>query len=134
MRIVAQFASGITEATPVQMLSAWGDGLSSLLAFMAQISLTLLSAYALAHTDAVGRGLARLGALTRSAVQAYVLVVIIAGAVSLILWALGLIAQWFAQFAKATEKDFKSVPLNSAFLEVPYMQSLNYETCDGRLK
>jgi len=90
--ITVILGAGLTSATPVQMLTAWGDGLSSLLAFMAQISLTLLSAFALAHTDAVRRGLARLGAIPRSAVQAYVLVVVIAGAVSLILWALGLIA------------------------------------------
>lgn len=90
--ITVALGAGLTNATPAQMLTAWGGGLSSLLAFMAQISLTLLSAYALAHTDAVKRGLARLGAIPRSVTQAYVLVVVIAGVVSLILWALGLIA------------------------------------------
>ena len=43
----------LADATPASALSAWGDGLPSLLAFTAQICITLLTAHALAHTDRV---------------------------------------------------------------------------------
>ena len=50
-----------TDATPASALQAWGDGLPKLLAFTAQLSITLLGAHALAHTDRVQRLLATIG-------------------------------------------------------------------------
>ena len=85
-------ALGLTDAGPVEVLVAWGEGLKGLLTFIAQIALTLVTAHALAHTDAVGAGLARLGALPRRAATAYALVALVAGAASLIAWSLGLVA------------------------------------------
>ncbi len=85
-------ALGLTDAGPVEVLVAWGEGLKGLLTFIAQIALTLVTAHALAHTDAVGAGLARLGALPRRAATAYALVALVAGVSSLIAWSLGLVA------------------------------------------
>lgn len=81
-----------TDATPGSALQAWGDGLPKLLAFTAQLSITLLGAHALAHTDQVQKLLAAVGALPRSATAAYSLVALTAGIGSLIAWSLGLVA------------------------------------------
>ncbi len=82
----------LADATPAGALSAWGDGLPSLLAFTAQICITLLTAHALAHTDRVQVLLKRIGNIPDSAAGAYALVAFSAGIGSLIAWSLGLIA------------------------------------------
>ena len=81
----------LADATPASALSAWGDGLPSLLAFTAQICITLLTAHALAHTDRVQILLKRIGSIPNNATGAYALVAFSAGIGSLIAWSLGLI-------------------------------------------
>ena len=81
----------LADASPASALSAWGDGLPSLLAFTAQICITLLTAHALAHTDKVQMLLKRIGNIPNSATSAYALVAFSAGIGSLIAWSLGLI-------------------------------------------
>ena len=81
----------LADATPATALSAWGDGLPSLLAFTAQICITLLAAHALAHTDRVQTLLKRIGNIPKNATGAYALVAFSAGIGSLIAWSLGLI-------------------------------------------
>ena len=81
----------LADATPATALSAWGDGLPSLLAFTAQICITLLTAHALAHTDKVQTLLKRIGNIPNNATSAYALVAFSAGIGSLIAWSLGLI-------------------------------------------
>ena len=85
-------ALGLTDAGPTEVLIAWGEGLKGLLTFIAQIALTLVTAHALAHTDAVRAVLSRLGGLPRRAGSAYALVALVAGVASLIAWSLGLVA------------------------------------------
>ena len=63
--VAGLMALGLTHAGPTELLVGWGEGLKGLLTFMAQIALTLVTAHALAHTDAVGAALARLGDLPR---------------------------------------------------------------------
>ena len=81
----------LADASPAGALSAWGDGLPSLLAFTAQICITLLTAHALAHTDRVQMLLKRIGNIPNNATSAYALVAFSAGIGSLIAWSLGLI-------------------------------------------
>lgn len=83
---------GLTNATPTQALTAWGDGLSGLLDFMAQISLTLICAHAFAHTDLIQSGLKSVGRIPKTASQGYFLVAFVAGVASLCAWSLGLVA------------------------------------------
>jgi len=90
--VVIAMALGLTPTTPIEVVQHWGDGLQKLLAFMAQISITLVTAHALAHTDLVHRLLIRLARLPRSAFWSYAFTALIAGIASLISWALGLIA------------------------------------------
>lgn len=78
-------------ASPALALSSWGDGLPSLLAFTAQICITLLTAHALAHTDKAQALLRRIGNIPNTPVSAYGLVTLSAGLGSLIAWSLGLI-------------------------------------------
>lgn len=60
---------GITDTTAVEAVSHWGGGLAGLLKFMAQLSITLITAHALAHTDAVRRGLVALAKIPRTEFQ-----------------------------------------------------------------
>lgn len=81
----------LTDSSPTSTLTAWGDGLPGLMAFTAQLCITLLAAHALAHTDAVQSLLKFVGAIPERAVSAYVLVVVGAALGSLIAWSLGLV-------------------------------------------
>lgn len=90
--VVFIMALGLTDAGPIDALAAWGDGLKGLLTFIAQIALTLITAHALAHTDAVGAGLTRLGGLPKRAATAYGLVAFVAGVAALFAWSMGLVA------------------------------------------
>ena len=90
--VVAGLALLLTDAGPTAVLTGWGDGLSGLLAFMTQMALVLLLGHMLANTRLVRRGLALVAALPRSPVQAYVFVAVLASALSLVQWGLGLVA------------------------------------------
>jgi short-chain fatty acids transporter len=89
--VVAALALGLTDAGPVEVVRAWGDGLSGLLAFMTQIALVLIFGYTLAHTPVVHRMLVKVAAVPRSPRAAYAFVAIVTGIASLISWGLGLI-------------------------------------------
>ena len=81
----------LTDVGAAGSLQAWGDGLPGLLRFMSQIAITLISAHALAHTDAVDRIVGRLSRIPGSVTQCYVTVILVASLASLIAWSLGLI-------------------------------------------
>ena len=82
----------LTGSSITLALTSWGDGLPLLLAFMAQIAVTLITAHALAQTDTVGRLLTWLGRQPRHPIQCYVLVTLVSGIASLLSWGIGLIA------------------------------------------
>ena len=50
-----------TDATAVQTLEAWGNGLPKLFTFTAQITIIMITAHALAHTSPVESVLSKLG-------------------------------------------------------------------------
>ena len=80
-----------TDATPIETLEAWGSGLPKLFTFTAQITIIMITAHALAHTDTVERFLSNIGSYPNSPVQAYALVTFISGIASLFAWSFGLI-------------------------------------------
>ncbi|MFL2679806.1 MAG: short-chain fatty acid transporter [Alphaproteobacteria bacterium] len=80
-----------TDATPIETLEAWGNGLPKLFTFTAQITIIMITAHALAHTDPVERFLSKIGSYPNSPVQAYALVTFISGIASLFAWSFGLI-------------------------------------------
>ena len=81
----------LTEASVSSALLAWGDGLSMLFTFTAQISIIMIGAHSLAHTESVQNFLTRIGQLPNTAYQAYSLVAFTAGVASLCAWSFGLI-------------------------------------------
>jgi short-chain fatty acids transporter len=89
--IVALMSLGLTDSGPLEVVRGWGDGLSGLLAFIAQISIVLALGYTLAHTTPIQRLLGRISRLPRSPAAAYGFVTLIAALASLISWGLGLI-------------------------------------------
>ena len=53
--VVALMALGLTDAGPLEIVRGWGDGLSGLLEFIAQIAIVLVLGYTLAHTRPIHR-------------------------------------------------------------------------------
>ncbi|MEL6875981.1 MAG: TIGR00366 family protein [Pseudomonadota bacterium] len=99
-----------------QVFTLWGDGLPSLLTFMAQLSLTLIFSHALANTGPVAAALSRLAKLPGSARQAYLLVGLVGSGLSLITWSLGLVGGAIIAKAVATEARKRSIKLNYPLL------------------
>ena len=89
--VVAILALLLTDAGPVDVVKGWGEGLSGLLAFMTQMALILMLGHTLANTGPVRKGLASLGGVPKSAMQAYLFVFVVAAIASLITWGLGLV-------------------------------------------
>jgi short-chain fatty acids transporter len=89
--IVGVLALALTGAGPVDVIRGWGDGLTGLLAFMAQISLVLFLGYILANTRPVQAFLVRIAGLPRSPVQAYAFVTAVTAVAALVSWGLGLV-------------------------------------------
>jgi len=87
--MVLAYTSTPTDA--VGVLMAWGDGLTGLLAFITQVCLTILFAYALAHLGPVPRYLGLLAGIPKRPASAYAFVAVFAGCVSLVAWPLGTI-------------------------------------------
>ena len=78
-------------ATPSEAILAWGEGLPKLFTFTAQITLIMIGAHSLAHTEPVKNFLNKVGKLPENAFQAYALVTFCSGCASLLAWSLGLI-------------------------------------------
>ena len=106
----------LTDSTPITALTAWGQGLSGLLSFMAQIAITLLTAHALAHTDAVSNGLQRLARIPRTVTGCYSLVVVISCLSSLMAWSFGLVAGALIARAVAQEAAHRGMRVHYPLL------------------
>lgn len=89
--IVMLMALGMTDSGPVDVLNAWGGGLTGLLAFITQMCLALLFGHALAHTRPVQKALVSVSSIPKNAVQAYAWVTLLTCLVSWAQWSLGLI-------------------------------------------
>ena len=80
-----------TDSTSVEVFEAWGNGLPKLFTFTAQISIIMITAHALAHTNPIENVLSKIGSFPNSSIQAYALVTFISGIASLFAWSFGLI-------------------------------------------
>ena len=81
----------LTGSTSSETLKAWGGGLPKLFTFTAQITIVMITAHALAHTNPIEKLLVKLGDIPKKPVQAYALVTFISGLASLFAWSFGLI-------------------------------------------
>lgn len=82
----------VAGATPVETVTAWGDGFWNLLEFTNQVVLTLLFGYALAYTPFMQKMLRKAAGTVKSARGAYLTVAYVSCATALFSWALGLVA------------------------------------------
>lgn len=80
-----------TDASPIKAISSWGSGFSALMAFIGQLSFTLLATNALANTRPVSRFLQKLSAVPTSAFWCYALACFVTGIASWFAWAFGLV-------------------------------------------
>jgi len=80
-----------TDSTPIAIFEAWGNGLPKLFTFTAQITIIMITAHALAHTNPVEKILSKIGSYPNSQIQAYALVTFVSGVASLFAWSFGLI-------------------------------------------
>ena len=67
-----------TDSSPLNTLEAWGNGLPKLFTFTAQISIIMITAHALAHTDPIEKLLNKIGAIPNTQIQAYAIVTFVA--------------------------------------------------------
>ncbi len=81
----------IADASHAEALMAWGEGIPKLFTFTAQITLIMVGAHALAHTEPVEKLLSKVGSVPKNPIQAYALVTFCSGCASLLAWSLGLI-------------------------------------------
>lgn len=109
-------AFGMTGAGAGESIAAWGDGLSQLMPFIAQISIMLVGAHALAHTGPVQTGLTALARLPNSAGQAYLLVVLVASAASLFAWSFALVGGAIIARQVAIEADRRGLKIHYPLL------------------
>lgn len=114
--VMAALAFGLTDTTPAEAISAWGNGLHSLLAFTMQMCLIIITAYVLAHTRAVKAMLQSLGRMPRSTWQAYTLVTISSAIFSLLCWPLGPIAGGLIAREVAITAHSRSIAVNYPLL------------------
>ena len=80
-----------TEANFIEAVTAWGGGFNVLMAFIGQLSFTLIASTALAHTRPVTKGLQKLAGLPLTEFGCYALAAFIGAVASLVSWALGLV-------------------------------------------
>lgn len=81
----------LTQSTTQTTIDAWGSGFWRLQTFTAQIAMTLITGFALAHTPVVHRLLVGVTSVATNPGRAYALVCFVACLASLISWGMGLI-------------------------------------------
>ena len=89
--LVAVLALAIERKSPLDLVSAWGDGFWSLLSFTMQMAFVLAAGYVLAHTPFVDRMLDRVADRLPSPRMAIAAATLIGGAGSYLNWGFGLV-------------------------------------------
>ncbi|KIH99944.1 serine--pyruvate aminotransferase [Streptomonospora alba] len=90
--LVYLLALGLTDHGPITLVDDWYSGFWGLLEFAMQMSLVLVTGYALASSPPAKRGIAALARLPRGPRSAYVLTAAGATLLGMVHWGLGLIA------------------------------------------
>ncbi|MEM7411379.1 MAG: TIGR00366 family protein [Myxococcota bacterium] len=105
-----------TPTTAQEALEIWGGGLTNFLGFAMQICIVLATAHALAHTDAVRRGIDRVARWPRSPGQAYAWIALLSGMASMVAGALGLVVGALGSRAIAREGRARGLRLHFPLL------------------
>ncbi|MBD1584379.1 short-chain fatty acid transporter [Pseudoalteromonas sp. S16_S37] len=101
--IVLALASLVTPFSPIQAVTAWGQGFWKLLTFAMQMLMILLAGYMLASTPICIKALNKLAKQAKTPVLAIIMVTLVAMLASWINWGFGLVIG--ALFAKALAKQ-----------------------------
>lgn len=110
LTLIAGFAAVLTQpVTPMQVITAWGDGFWKLLEFSMQMLLVLVTGYIMATTPPVQRLLERLARLANTPGAAIVLVTLVSLAASLVNWGFGLVtgALFAKELARQVRVDYR---------------------------
>lgn len=103
---VATMAMIFAHATPINIVQYWGEGFWALLSFAMQMSLLIISGYALATSDIVIKGLKKLVRIPKTPTQTILFVSFISMGLYFVNWGLGLIAGGLlAREASKVHKD-----------------------------
>lgn len=103
---VAAMAMIFTHATPIKIVQYWGEGFWALLSFAMQMSLLIISGYALATSNIVIKGLKKLVRIPKTSTQTILFVSFISMGLYFVNWGLGLIAGGLlAREASKVHKD-----------------------------
>lgn len=105
--VVAVLALAFTKTAPTDLVVDWGGGLFSLLPFAMQMSLILITGYALASSQVVKKLLAKLVKIPRTPKQTVLFVALASMGLYYLNWGLGLIAGGF--LAKEAARHHKDV-------------------------
>ena len=117
MTLVAMLVTwGATDAGPIQIVVAWGDGLSALLSFITQVCLTIMFAFALAHLGPVPAFLERLAGVPKTTRGAYAFCALFTGTVALVCWPLGTILGGLMARRVAISCRERSIPIHYPLL------------------
>lgn len=93
--------------TPMQMLTYWGEGIWSLLAYTMQIALVLLTGFIFAHTKPVQKLLKKIASPIKKPSTAIMMAAVVGALGSLLSWAFGLIVG--ALIARELARNVKGV-------------------------
>lgn len=110
LTLIAGLAAVLTQpVTPMQVITAWGDGFWKLLEFSMQMLLVLVAGYIMATTPPVRRLLERLARLAATPGAAIVLVTLVSLAASLVNWGFGLVtgALFAKELARQVRVDYR---------------------------
>nr|WP_254796940.1 TIGR00366 family protein [Sulfitobacter albidus] len=107
--IAAVAAMAVQGSSPMEVVTAWGDGFWALLQFAMQMLLVLVTGYMMASTPLVKRGLATLAGMATSPGGAILLVSFVSLAASWINWGFGLVvgALFAKELARLVRVDYR---------------------------
>lgn len=114
--IVALMALFMTPATPSDVLSGWGEGLSGLLEFTTQMCLILLLGHALANTGPVRKALLVMARVPRTAFHAYAWVTFVSCVSGMLTWGLALVVGGLLAREVATQMRKRDVKVHFPLL------------------
>lgn len=103
--IAALAAMGVQSATPMEVITVWGNGFWGLLSFSMQMLLVLVTGFMLASTPLVTRALTALAGLAKTPGAAIVLVSLVSLFASWLNWGFGLVVG--ALFAKELARQIR---------------------------
>ncbi|BFU60450.1 MULTISPECIES: TIGR00366 family protein [Rodentibacter] len=100
-------AWGLTDNSPIQLVSMWGDGFWNLLSFSMQMAMVVVTGNALASAPQIRRFLGITASIAKTPIQGVMLVTFMSALACAINWGFGLVVG--AMFAKEVARRIKGI-------------------------